>query len=91
MEKDLADYIERNEEFLDKLERTYQAARRAGQLRPGLAPRIAALETLVFVTGLLRLRLLGMPAVQRAHDVRAMINAHVRSRQCPQREPATTT
>lgn len=91
MEKDLADYIERNEEFLDKLDRTYQAARRAGQLRPGLAPRIAALETLVFVTGLLRLRLLGMPAVQRAHDVRAMIDAHVRSRQCPQREPATTT
>lgn len=88
MEKDLADYIERNEEFLGKLERTYQSARRARQLRADLPPRLAAMETLVFLTGLLRLRLLGVPALQRPSDVRAMIDAHVDSRRCPEREAA---
>lgn len=80
LEKDLADYIERNEEFLGKLERTYQAARRAGQLRPGLSPRVAAMETLTFLTGLLRLRLLGVPSLQREQDVRALVDAHVDGR-----------
>ncbi|AKJ31763.1 TetR family transcriptional regulator [Caldimonas brevitalea] len=78
--RDLTDYIERNEECLAKLQQAYLAASRAQQLRPGLTPKLAALETLVFLTGLLRLRLLGVPAFQKCPELKALIAAHVDSR-----------
>lgn len=80
MERDLADYIARNEECLAKLQRTYQAAQRAGEMRPGMAPKTAAMETLVFLTGLLRLRLLGVPALQARRELNGLISAHIDSR-----------
>ncbi|UZG46211.1 hypothetical protein ONS87_17645 [Caldimonas thermodepolymerans] len=80
MQRDLAEYALNCEECVAKLQQTYQAAQRAGQLRPGLSPRIAALDTLVFLTGLLRLRLLGVPGLQTRRDTHALIRAHVDSR-----------
>ncbi|WKB51477.1 TetR family transcriptional regulator [Eleftheria terrae] len=77
MQRDLADYIEHSEECLAKLQQAYQAAQRDGQLRAGLAPRRAALETLIFLTGLLRLRLLGMPVLQKGSELKGVIGAHV--------------
>jgi TetR/AcrR family acrAB operon transcriptional repressor len=38
------------------------------------------METLVFLTGLLRLRLLGVPALQTRRELNALIAAHVDSR-----------
>jgi len=80
MQRDLAEYALNCEECVAKLQQTYQAAQRAGQLRPGLSPRIAALDTLVFLTGLLRLRLLGVPGLQTRRDTHALIRAHVDGR-----------
>lgn len=80
MEGDLAEYVGHNEECLAKLLRTYQAAQKAGELRAGISPKMAALETLVFLTGLLRLRLLGVPSLQTRRELNALINAHVDSR-----------
>ncbi|MCW7539585.1 TetR family transcriptional regulator [Aquabacterium sp. A7-Y] len=77
MERDLIDYIERSEECLGKLQQAYQAAQRAGQLRAGLSPKRAALETLVFFNGLLRLRLLGVPVLQKGSELKGLIGAHI--------------
>lgn len=80
MEQDLADYVVHSEECLSKLQRTYQAAQRNGDMRPGISPKTAAMETLVFLTGLLRLRLLGVPALQTRRELNALIGSHVDSR-----------
>ncbi|MCM5681652.1 hypothetical protein M8A51_19165 [Schlegelella sp. S2-27] len=80
MQQDLADYVVHSEECLSKLQRTYQAAQRNGDLRTGISPKMAAMETLVFLTGLLRLRLLGVPALQTRRELNALIAAHVDSR-----------
>lgn len=80
MQQDLADYVAHSEECLAKLQRTYQAAQRNGDMRTGISPKMAAMETLVFLTGLLRLRLLGVPALQTRRELNALIAAHVDSR-----------
>lgn len=81
--QDLGDWIRHNEELFAKLERTYAAAQQAGQLRRDLTPALAALETLCFLTGLIRLQLLEQPALRNAPTITALIEAHVRSRACP--------
>ncbi|MFN4103811.1 MAG: TetR family transcriptional regulator [Tepidimonas sp.] len=81
--RDLDDWVRHNEELFAKLERTYTAARREGRLRPDLPPQLAALETQCFLAGLIRLRLLGQPALQAPDTIPALIDAHVRSRACP--------
>ncbi|WP_424858707.1 MULTISPECIES: TetR family transcriptional regulator [unclassified Tepidimonas] len=84
--RDLDDWVRHNEECFAKLERTYAAARREGRLRPDLTPSLAALETQCFLAGLIRLRLLGQPAMQAPATIPALIEAHVRSRACPPAE-----
>jgi len=60
-----------------KLEKVYSQARRAGTLRPGLAPSMAALDTCVFVSGLTRLWLLDERDALIRSRARRLIAAHV--------------
>jgi TetR/AcrR family acrAB operon transcriptional repressor len=64
-------------ELTGKLAQVYQRARRAGQLRPGLTPRLAASATCGFLIGLVRMWLMdgaGGP-VRRAAD--KIIRSHI--------------
>jgi TetR/AcrR family acrAB operon transcriptional repressor len=62
------------------LESAYAEALRDGSLRAELDPRVAAVETLVFLTGLTRLWLLDRGRCGIRRDARATISAHVESR-----------
>lgn len=72
--------------FQSKLLRVYEEAERKGQLRPGMPPRFAALNTMCFIMGLLRMWLLdGRHRLVRC-DAAALIHAHVDERRAA---PAT--
>jgi TetR/AcrR family acrAB operon transcriptional repressor len=62
------------------LESAYADARRSGHLRRDLTPRVAAVETLGFLTGLTRLWLLDRGHCGYRRDARAALRAHVESR-----------
>ena len=64
-------------ELVSKLTQTYGRARRAGQLRAGLRPSMAALETCSFVIGLTRLWLLDAKGSLLRRVARRLISAHV--------------
>jgi len=77
---ELADMRRNNDRLAKSLEQAYAEARKARELAPEFTPRLAALDTLVFLAGLVRLSL-----VDRARDgvrknVRTLIRSHVRSR-----------
>src|SRR5690606_28799802 len=78
---ELEEYKRKNDHLRAALTRTYAQAAARRELRPGLDPEVAALETLVFVAGLMRLWLLGSTSVRR--DARAIIRAHVKGRAAP--------
>lgn len=70
----------RCQELVGQLTTVYQRAQRAGVLRRGLAPSVAALDTCVFVSGLVRLFLIdNAGALVRPH-IRDLIAAHVAGR-----------
>jgi TetR/AcrR family acrAB operon transcriptional repressor len=81
---DLAGELEdgvRNSARLGKaFEGAYAEARKSGELAPGWTPKLAALETLVFLSGLLRLWLLDKGSLGVRKGSQAMIRAHVQSR-----------
>ena len=62
------------------LESAYAEAQRDGLLRTDLTPRVAAVETLVFLTGLMRMWLLDRGRCGIRRDARATMRAHVESR-----------
>jgi TetR/AcrR family acrAB operon transcriptional repressor len=64
-------------ELVSKLTQTYGRARRAGRLRAGLRPSMAALETCSFVIGLTRLWLLDAKGSLLRRVARRLISAHV--------------
>ena len=75
-------------ELRSKLARVYARALEAGTMRADLSPDEAALDTCVFVTGLLRLWLLDEGGrLVRGHVV-TMIANHVASRRAPSRRAA---
>jgi TetR/AcrR family transcriptional regulator, acrAB operon repressor len=72
--------MRRCQELVGQLTGVYERARRAGVLRPGLAPAVAAMDTCVFVNGLVRLFLVdGAGSFIRPHAGN-LIGAHVASR-----------
>jgi TetR/AcrR family acrAB operon transcriptional repressor len=71
---------EQFEALTRKLGARYEAARRAGTLAPELTPEFAALDTTIFVVGLLRLALLCEGARLTRSRVRKLIAAHVAAR-----------
>lgn len=79
LERELALQRSRCSELISKLTQTYVRARRAGQLRVGLRPPMAALETCSFVIGLTRLWLLDARRSLVRRVARRLISAHVAS------------
>ena len=76
-ERELALQRLRTSELLAKLRQAYGRARRAGQLRTGLRPSVAALETCSFVIGLTRLWLLDSKGALLRRAARGLIGVHV--------------
>lgn len=75
--EDLNDWISHSQDLIGKLERTYIEARREGTLRPDITPRLAALETKCFLGGLMRLRLMRLPALESLNSAYALIDAYL--------------
>jgi len=75
-------YVRNNQRLCSALTRTYREAQRQGAILNGLSPRLAAIDTLVFLAGLLRMWLLdedGKLGMRRAAT--ALIEAHVHGRE----------
>ena len=87
LERELGLQRLRCSELVSKLTQTYGRARRAGQLRAGLRPSMAALETCSFVIGLTRLWLLDARSSLVRRVARRLISSHVTShrRGCKER------
>ena len=68
------------EQMVQAFEAAYRRAERDGELAPGLAPRIAALETIMFLSGLLRLWLLGGSRSDYRRNAAAIVRSHVQAR-----------
>ncbi len=77
LERELGLQRSRCSELVSKLTQAYGRARRAGQLRGGLRPSMAALETCSFVIGLTRLWLLDAKGSLLRRVARRLISAHV--------------
>ncbi|HYC37018.1 MAG TPA: TetR family transcriptional regulator [Usitatibacter sp.] len=69
-----------NERLLRAFEAAYREARRKGEMPAGIVPRVAALETLMFLVGMVRLWLMHAPGHALRKGARATIRAHVDAR-----------
>lgn len=76
----LKEYGRKNERLRKTLADVYAEARDRGQLRAGLSPDIAALETTVFLAGLLRLSLMENGCTTVREQALQLIVAHVQGR-----------
>jgi len=79
-QSELARQTRRCQELVSQLTTVYQRAQSAGVLGRELAPAVAALDTCVFVNGLLRLYLLDRAAALVRPHIAALIAAHVAGR-----------
>lgn len=77
LEAELDRHSERHAEIVVKLTALYQRAEGAGELRKGLEPGLAALETLAFLIGLVRLWLLDEKPRLMRDRASELIGAHV--------------
>lgn len=77
LESELEAYARKNDRLRRALARTYAEARAQGALRDNLTPRIAALATIAFLTGFMRLWLLDESRVGVRRYARALVKAHV--------------
>jgi len=75
LETELEAYISKNDHLCGTLTRTYAQADAQGALREHLTPRAAALGTIAFLAGLMRMWLLDVCGMRRA--ARAVVKAHV--------------
>jgi TetR/AcrR family acrAB operon transcriptional repressor len=82
---ELRDMVRNNTRLLAALRRAYRDAREAGELSPAVTPEIAALETDMFLSGLVRMWLLHPPTHALRRGARAAIRAHVALRRRPLR------
>ena len=77
LSQELAGAARNHERLLRAFEAAYREAREARQLAAGLSPQVAAAETVMFLSGLLRLSLIhGKGGVLRKNG-RAAVKAHV--------------
>jgi len=82
--QELEEYVRKSRRLCNALTRTYRQAQRRGAGLNGLSPRLAALDTLVFLAGLLRLWLLDeQDALGVRRAARVLISAHVAGRRAP--------
>lgn len=80
LEPELAGALRKHRRLIKALEFAYAEARRARKLRRGLAPHVAAIETMMLMNGLVRFWLLDQGKMGFRRDARAVIRAHMRSR-----------
>lgn len=85
---ELKEYARNNERLRKTLTEIYAEARSRGQLREGLAPALAALETTVFLCGLLRLSLADAGCTLVREQAPQLIAMHVESRRRAERRPS---
>jgi len=80
LEGELSGAVRKHRRLVKAFESAYAEARKAGSLRRGLAPRVAALETMLLMNGIVRFWLLdhGKEGIRR--DAPAVIREHIRSR-----------
>ena len=77
---ELDEYARKLERLRSALTQAYAQAHVRGDLRVGLSPRIAALETITFVAGLMRLWLLDETGAGVRKESRLLIQAHMDGR-----------
>jgi TetR/AcrR family acrAB operon transcriptional repressor len=78
--QELAAGVRNIDRLAKALEAAYREAAAAGELAPGLAPGIAALETIMFMNGLVRLWIVHGSGAAIRRNARAAIAAHMRLR-----------
>ena len=78
--EDLAGAVRTTERLTHAFEAAYREARREGALARALAPRTAAVESVMFLSGLVRLWLLDSRREGFRHQARGAIRAHMRLR-----------
>ncbi len=86
LQGELKEYAKKNERLRKVLTEVYGEARDRGQLRAGLTPDLAALETTVFLAGLLRLSLMEAGCTLVRVQAPQLIAMHVQGRR-----PASAT
>jgi len=79
-ERELALQRDRHAEFIGKLTQAYRRAARAGRLRAGLRPEMAALDSCSFLVGMIRMWLLDTNGSLLRRQARALIAAHIANR-----------
>ena len=77
---ELKDMVKNNTRLLAALRHAYRDARRQGELAPCITPEVAAIETDMFLAGLVRLWLMHPPTHPLRAGARAAIRAHVKLR-----------
>jgi TetR/AcrR family transcriptional regulator, acrAB operon repressor len=80
LESELDEYARKIERVRRQLTEVYSQAHERGELRTGLTPEIAALETTVFLAGLMRLCLLDDRGTSVRRQAVELIAAHVAGR-----------
>ena len=83
--EELAGLVRNHRRLAGAFQGAYREARRAGTLSKNLTPEIAALETVMFLSGLVRLWLLHGGRHPLGKNARAVIRAHMQSKRS---EPA---
>ena len=77
---ELSDALVNLDRLVGAFETAYKDARKCRETLPDLRPRIAAFETMAFMSGLMKLWLMDHATGGFRRDARAAIRAHVRSR-----------
>jgi TetR/AcrR family acrAB operon transcriptional repressor len=77
---ELKEYARKNERVRKMLAQVYVEAYERNQLRAGLTPELAALETTVFLAGLMRLCLLDEGFIQLRKQASRLVAAHIDGR-----------
>jgi TetR/AcrR family acrAB operon transcriptional repressor len=77
LQRELKLQATRNRELISKLTEAYRRAARAKQLRAGLRPELAALDTFSFLVGLLRLWLMDEGGMLVRNTAVKLIGAHI--------------
>jgi TetR/AcrR family acrAB operon transcriptional repressor len=80
LERELEGARENTRRLVTAFAKAYGEARRKGLLAVGVTPKAAAAETMMFMSGLLRLWLLDGTAKGLRGDARAAVGAHVRAK-----------
>ncbi len=80
MAEELAGLVRNHRRLAGAFEGAYREARKAGDLARHLTPEVAALETVMFLSGMVRLWLLHAGRHPLGKNARAVIRAHVQSR-----------